>query len=110
MAEKYGRQLKDEGCDVVIALTHTGYPIDCEIAAKTRSIDVVVGGHTHTVLDKMTLVRNLDGKEVKVVTNGKWGMTIARLAIDFQPNRLTELYDPEYLPTAYLAYERTGER
>ena len=155
VAEKYGRQLKDEGCDVVIALTHTGYPIDCEIAAKTRSIDVVVGGHTHTVLDKMTLVRNLDGKEVKVVTNGKWGMTIARLTIDFQPNRLTELYDPEYLPkdaswfpypsysdregwsqmlgghadflirsgekyldykwqsidaTAYLAYERTGER
>lgn len=110
VAEKYGRQLKDDGCDLVIALTHTGYPVDCEVAANTRSIDVVVGGHTHTVLDEMTIVKNLDGKDVKVVTNGKWGVSIARMAIDFQQNRLTALYDSEYLPTAYLAYERTGER
>jgi phospho-2-dehydro-3-deoxyheptonate aldolase len=89
VAEKYGRQLKDDGCDLVIALTHTGYPVDCEVAANTRSIDVVVGGHTHTVLDEMTIVKNLDGKDVKVVTNGKWGVSIARMAIDFQQNRLT---------------------
>ena len=155
VAEKYGKQLKDEGCDIVVALTHTGYPIDCEVAANTRSIDVIVGGHTHTVLNEITRVKNLDGREVKVVTNGKWGLTIGKLAIEFQPNRLTALYNPEALPedaswfpypeysdregwnrmlgehadflissgekylnfkwqnvdaTAYLAYERTGER
>lgn len=154
-AEFYARKLKDQGCDLVIALTHTGYGLDCEIAAKTRSVDIVVGGHTHTVLTEMTLVKNLDGKQVKVVTNGKWGVSIAKMSIDFQPNRLTALYNPEYLPkdsswfpypsysdregwarmlgghadflirngekyldykwqsidaTAYLAYERTGER
>ena len=155
VAEKYARQLKNEGCDLVIALTHTGYPIDCEVAAKTSSIDIIVGGHTHTILDEMTVVKNIDGKDVKVVTNGKWGITVGKLSIDFQPNRLTALYNPDFLPkdaswfpypsytdregwnkilgahadflirsgekyldykwqsidaTAYLAYERTGER
>lgn len=155
VAERYGKKLKEEGCDIIVALTHTGYPIDCDIAAKTRSVDVIVGGHTHTVLNEMTQIKNLDGEQVKIVTNGKWGMSVARLSVDFQPNRLTALYNPEYLPkdaswfpypsysdreawaqmlgdhagflirsgekyldykwqsidaTAYLAYERTGER
>ena len=155
VAEVYGKKLKDEGCDLVIALTHTGYETDCAVAAGTRSIDLIVGGHTHTELNEMTRVKNLDGKEVKIVTNGKWGIKVAKLSVDFQPNRLTALYDPEVLPkdaswfpypkytdregwkslleshadflirsgekyldfkwksidaSAYLAYERTGER
>lgn len=153
--ESYAKQLKDEGCDLVMALTHIGYKDDLKIAAGTRNVDIIVGGHTHTVLDEITRVKNLDGKEVQVVTDGKWGMTAGKLSVDFQPNRLTSLYDPEVLPmdaswfpypaysdregwdrmlgshaaylirsgekyldykwqsidaSAYLAYERTGER
>ena len=98
VAERYARQLKAEGCDLVIALTHIGYDDDVALARGTRNVDIVVGGHSHTVLDEMTLVRNLDGKEVRIVTTGKWGIRIGNLSVDFQPNRLTAMYDPQVLP------------
>lgn len=37
--------------DVVIALTHIGYPKDLELAETVPEIDIVLGGHSHTVLD-----------------------------------------------------------
>ena len=163
IAEKYAVELKEQGCELVICLTHLGYDSpgynDLKLAESTRNVDIIVGGHSHTYLEDMVKVKNLDGKEVTIVTDGKWGHNIGRLAIEFQKNRLTDLYDslrdknvftpggawfpyPSYsdrqgwdtligdskehliksgdkyadyvwqsVPaTAYLAYERTGER
>ncbi|NLZ40503.1 MAG: NADH-quinone oxidoreductase subunit NuoB, partial [Comamonadaceae bacterium] len=39
-----------QGVDKIIALTHVGYPRDMELIAKIPGVDVVVGGHTHTLL------------------------------------------------------------
>lgn len=42
--------LKKAGIDIVIALTHCGYPRDLEIATQVTEVDIVVGGHTNTFL------------------------------------------------------------
>ncbi|MEY8801738.1 bifunctional UDP-sugar hydrolase/5'-nucleotidase [Leisingera sp. XS_AS12] len=42
--------LEAEGVNKIIALTHVGLPKDLEIAEKVAGIDVVVGGHSHTLL------------------------------------------------------------
>ncbi|MDP5216935.1 bifunctional metallophosphatase/5'-nucleotidase [Ruegeria sp. 2205SS24-7] len=42
--------LNDEGVNIVIALTHVGLPKDLEIAEKVPGLDLVVGGHSHTLL------------------------------------------------------------
>ncbi|WP_372573257.1 bifunctional metallophosphatase/5'-nucleotidase [Ruegeria jejuensis] len=42
--------LQDEGVDIVIALTHVGLAKDLEIAEKVPGLDLVVGGHSHTLL------------------------------------------------------------
>ncbi|MEM1351748.1 MAG: bifunctional UDP-sugar hydrolase/5'-nucleotidase [Pseudomonadota bacterium] len=42
--------LEDEGVDVVIALTHVGLNRDLEIAAAVPGIDVIIGGHSHTLM------------------------------------------------------------
>lgn len=42
--------LKDAGVNIIIALTHAGLPMDLEVAEKCPLVDVVVGGHTHSVL------------------------------------------------------------
>ncbi|MBY6134986.1 5'-nucleotidase/apyrase family protein [Nocardioides marinus] len=42
--------LEAEGVNKIIALTHVGLPKDLEIAEKVEGIDVVVGGHSHTLL------------------------------------------------------------
>jgi len=79
----------DEKCDLIICLSHLGYAYkdepskisDVKLASLTRDIDLIIGGHTHTFLDKPTIHKNLDGKEVLVNQVGCYGINLGR--IDF---------------------------
>lgn len=81
----YAAELKSKGCDLVIALTHLGYEgeayTDFELASVTRNVDIIVGGHSHTQLEKYGQTVNLDGKNVIIVTDGKWGLNIGKLTV-----------------------------
>ena len=46
----FRRKLKEDGVDIIIALGHSGYLIDIELAEKVPELDLVVGGHSHTFL------------------------------------------------------------
>ena len=85
VAERYAAELKKGGCDIVIALTHLGYDgedyTDIQLAESTRNIDIIVGGHSHTYLEKPGYAKNLDGKRVIIVTDGKWGLNIGKLTV-----------------------------
>ncbi len=78
-AQKWADYLRNEQrCDLVIALNHIGYEgepfTDPDLAKATRGIDLIVGGHSHTFLEKMEYVTNLDGKRVPIVQDGCWGL------------------------------------
>lgn len=76
--------LKEEkDCDMVICLSHLGYGADKELAASIRNVDIIVGGHSHTLLDDKQTVNDLDGEEVIIVQNWKWGLNVGHLTIDF---------------------------
>lgn len=76
--------LKDEkDCDMVICLSHLGYGEDRDLAAATRNVDLIVGGHSHTLLHKKQVVKDLDGEDVIIVQNWKWGLNCGHLLIDF---------------------------
>jgi 5'-nucleotidase len=86
--QKHADFLKDEkNCDLVICLSHLGYDgepyTDVELAAQTSNVDVIVGGHSHTKLKDKVLVKNLEGDDVVIVQDGKWGLKVGRLDIDF---------------------------
>ncbi len=49
-AEKMVQSLKDEGAQLIIALTHSGLEEDLELAAEVEGIDIIVGGHCHSTL------------------------------------------------------------
>jgi 5'-nucleotidase len=51
------------------------------LAALTKDIDLIIGGHTHTFLDKPTIVKNLDNQDVLVNQVGCYGINLGR--IDF---------------------------
>jgi 5'-nucleotidase/UDP-sugar diphosphatase len=55
--ERYLKQLKKD-VDMVIVLSHLGYPMDRMLAEKVKGIDVIVGGHTHTKIAKPVEVGN----------------------------------------------------
>lgn len=75
----YLRNAKD--CDLVLCLSHLGYTEDKELASLVRNVDVIVGGHSHTLLHKMQRVRDLDGKDVVVVQDWKWGLDAANMKV-----------------------------
>lgn len=76
--------LKEEkDCDMVICLSHLGYGEDKELATSIRNVDIIVGGHSHTLLDDKQTVNDLDGEEVIIVQNWKWGLNVGHLKIDF---------------------------
>lgn len=44
------KQLKSEGCTVIVALTHLNLAEDIALAGQVDGIDVICGGHEHTLL------------------------------------------------------------
>ena len=76
-------------CDLVICLSHLGFSYknepnktsDLDLAKKTKDIDLIIGGHTHTFLDKPVIEKNSEGKEVIINQVGCYGINLGR--IDF---------------------------
>jgi len=46
-------RLTAEGVTKIIVLSHSGYGVDQRVAAQTTGVDVIVGGHTNTLLGDM---------------------------------------------------------
>jgi 5'-nucleotidase len=80
---------KEEKCDLVICLSHLGFQYkndpekvcDIKLAQKTKDIDLIIGGHTHTFLDKPVIETNMDNKSVLINQVGCYGINLGR--IDF---------------------------
>ena len=43
-------KLTAEGVNKIIVLSHSGYGVDQKVAAETTGVDIIVGGHTNTLL------------------------------------------------------------
>lgn len=91
VADETAKMLKEEkGCDLVIALTHIGYSAanpkalsDISLAKKTKNIDIIIGGHSHTFLNSERIYQNAEGKDVIVVQDGCYGEYVGRMDIWF---------------------------
>jgi 5'-nucleotidase len=78
-----------EKCDIVICLSHLGFKYkeepekicDILLAQRTKDIDLIIGGHTHTFLNKPVIEKNLEGKQVIINQVGCYGLNLGR--IDF---------------------------
>lgn len=78
----------EEKCDVVICLSHLGWDEaglnDMEMMAKTRNIDLVLGGHSHSYFKTLNHVRNLDGKDIPNDQNGKHGIFVGKITLSLE--------------------------
>lgn len=80
----------EEKCDLIICLSHLGYayeypqkPDDLKLAKKTKFTDLIIGGHTHTFLEKPTVVTNNAGRDVLVNQVGCFGVNLGRVDFHF---------------------------
>ena len=67
----------DHKCDLVICLSHLGLSYehnkisDVTLAPQTKYTDLIVGGHTHSFLEKPLVLKNADGNPI-VVNQAGW--------------------------------------
>jgi 5'-nucleotidase/UDP-sugar diphosphatase len=77
------------GVNKIILLSHIGYNEDLNVAASLPLVDVIVGGHSHSLLGSMegavgpypTMVTNPEGTEVPVVQANQYGKYLGDIAI-----------------------------
>lgn len=81
-----------EGCDVVVCLSHLGLKgmlkgdDDEPLMAKTHGIDVVFGGHTHTLMPAPKSYLNDQGGNVYLFHSGNRGTTVGKLTLKLERN------------------------
>ena len=79
---KWASYLKhDRKCDMVIVLSHMGYEEDVETVSGIRDVDLIVGGHSHTVMSDFTYAEDLEGQKIPVIQDGYWGWNIGRIDV-----------------------------
>ena len=88
-AQRWADYLKKvKKCDLVICISHLGWnkgvDDDNSVIAKTRNIDLVLGGHSHTYLQQLEYVNNIDGKPVPVDQNGKHAIFVGKLTLNLE--------------------------
>ena len=97
IAQDMSRILKtEEGCDLIICLSHLGYEhkktpskiSDIKLAKATQDIDLIIGGHTHTFLDKPTVETNVVGKPVLINQVGCYGLYLGKIDFYFDAKSL----------------------
>ncbi len=88
-------KLKGQGVNKIIALTHVGYPRDKEMIARIPGIDVVVGGHSHSLLSNTdpkaegpypTMIDNPDGYKVPVTQAASYSKLLGEFKVVFDDN------------------------
>ncbi len=119
VADSVANKLKTgRNVDIVIALSHLGYEsedstlcTDVNLASSSRYIDIVIGGHTHKVIDPLTAdssvfcIKNAIGHDVIVAQAGSRGAYLGEISIDLKTlkvnsrliavdGRLDEAIDP----------------
>ena len=79
-------------CDLVICLSHLGSDStaidvnDFTIAHQTKHIDIILGGHSHSLLEN-TKTNNADGKKVIIAQMGKSGLYLGRIDIELEKKK-----------------------
>lgn len=93
VAQAAADTLRAQGCDLVICLSHMGTygkapedACDTRLAANTRGIDAVIGGHTHKLYDDLR-VANLDGDSIPVAQMSKSGAYLGKIVL-FLDNKI----------------------
>ncbi|HZH55257.1 MAG TPA: metallophosphatase [Sphingobacteriaceae bacterium] len=91
VANEMANRLKNvHKCDLVICLSHLGYRYqgnkvsDRVLAAETKDIDLIIGGHTHTFLAEPEQVKNLSGHTTIINQVGFGGINLGRIDFVFE--------------------------
>ncbi len=97
-AQETVKQLEEKGINKIIALSHLGFDDDEKLAAAVESIDLIVGGHSHTKLDQAVKVDH-ENSVTYIVQANEWGKFFGRADITFDGDGVVTAIDSKLLET-----------
>ncbi|RUM96834.1 bifunctional metallophosphatase/5'-nucleotidase [Pseudaminobacter arsenicus] len=80
-----GARLREAGCDLVMVLSHLGFPQDCALAEAVDGIDVILSGHTH---NRLTAPMTRNG--ALIIQSGCHGSFVGRLDLTVEGGRIAD--------------------
>ena len=83
-------KLKQQGVNRIILLSHTGNETEKELAKNLDGVDIIMGGHSHTVIDGLKQGENLltskSNEPVIITQAGENGKYYGLLDVEFDDN------------------------
>ena len=76
-------EVRAEGAELVVVLSHNGFDVDKKMAGVVTGIDVILSGHTHDALPEPVLVG-----ETIIVASGPNGKFVSRIGLDIREGRM----------------------
>ncbi|WP_234396896.1 5'-nucleotidase C-terminal domain-containing protein [Bacillus massiliglaciei] len=98
--------LEEKGINKIIVLSHLGYYADQKLADEVEGIDVIVGGHTHTLLTEPEIAHP-DSQPTVIVQAGEYGQYLGKLDVAFNPEGIVTKWNGELIDVT--AQNEAGE-
>ena len=76
-------EVRGQGADLVVVLSHNGFDVDKKMAGIVSGIDVILTGHTHDALPEPLLVG-----ETILIASGSNGKFVSRVDLDVRDGRM----------------------
>ncbi|CAM3347037.1 bifunctional metallophosphatase/5'-nucleotidase [Deinococcus deserti] len=116
--------LKAQGINKIFLVSHLGYTLEQQVAATVPGIDVIVGGHSHTLLGTFnnkdfpksegpypTVVPNPDGNRTLIVAAWEWGKVLGRIKVNFNDGGAVDSWEGNPVPvTSDIAEDPTARK
>jgi S-sulfosulfanyl-L-cysteine sulfohydrolase len=83
LASQINQLRKVDKVDLIVVLSHLGFPIDCKIASEVEGIDVLLSAHTHNRLYKPVRINN-----TLIIQSGCHGSFIGRLDLEIKNRQI----------------------
>ncbi|WP_443486666.1 hypothetical protein [Jeotgalibaca sp. A127] len=82
----YVKELQEKGVDLIIVLSHLGFPQDVKMMQQVKGIDICLSGHTHNRLKEPVRVG-----DTTIIQSGSQGSFIGQIAVTLEDGKVAEL-------------------
>jgi S-sulfosulfanyl-L-cysteine sulfohydrolase len=76
-------EVRAEGVDLVVCLSHNGFDVDRKMAGRVKGIDVILTGHTHDAVPEPIVIG-----ETIMIASGSNGKFVSRVDLDVQNGKM----------------------
>lgn len=89
--------------DIVIVISHLGLPLDKKMAEEIHGIDLILGAHTHHLLEEALVIN-----ETTICAAGKFGDYVGRVAISWDSSARKPMFEASCVPTSAFEEKETA--